>query len=90
MKLPQKGETWKHFKGGVYTILEIGWMAEEELEVCVVYVTAGGTTFMRRLNNFMELVDSGPRFTYCAPGCISERTGGDTAPGADARMPEPG
>lgn len=62
MKLPIKGEKWKHFKGNIYEITDIVMGCDDDLVIRIVY-TDGVTTWSRSLTNFMETVDGKRRFT---------------------------
>jgi len=63
MRLPQIGEKWKHFKGGVYVVKDFVWDATgDDLKLCVVYAQDNGPVFLRTLDNFLAPLEDGPRF----------------------------
>lgn len=60
MKLPQIGESWKHFKGDVYWIVEHSFGAEGELQLRVLYCKrkdGNGPVYSREIMNFIGPVD---------------------------------
>jgi hypothetical protein len=68
---PQRGQIWKHFKGGVYRIVEVGASAgiDGVLEgtIIVAYRRIASRrsekrTWFRTLDNFLEMVGDVPRF----------------------------
>ena len=60
MAVPQVGEKWRHFKGGLYTIVGMTYYCVDEPVTCVVY-EADGVTWCRPLWNFLEMTDTGKR-----------------------------
>ena len=61
---PQPGEVYRHYKGGIYSIVARS-IKEDTLEPLVTYHSnAKGTNWTRTLENFTEVVDAaiGPRF----------------------------
>lgn len=64
---PKTGETWRHYKGGVYEIVAIG-LDEPTLTPVVVYrCTKDGHVWVRTMTAFMETVDENgyiERFQY--------------------------
>ena len=60
---PQPGQRYRHYKGGEYLIVATS-LAEDTLEPLVAYRSVQhGTVWTRTLVNFLELVDSNPRFS---------------------------
>lgn len=64
--VPRVGERWIHFKGTVYSIVDMVKFAEgDELELLIIY-QHGSDRYARRFTNFIEHVEresySGPRF----------------------------
>lgn len=58
MQLPNKGELWKHYKGGVYEIIGVGRI-EYNSELCVVYKkTNDDNIWVRPLSDFFDLVET--------------------------------
>jgi len=61
MRLPQKGEAWRHFKGTIYRIVGFSWDAEpENLRLVVHYqkwTNPNAAVFSRTLWNFLGPVD---------------------------------
>ena len=55
MVLPSPGQTWRHWKGGVYTIVALARM-ESDLSPVVVYGDANNT-WVRCLADFMGVVE---------------------------------
>lgn len=54
---PKTGETWRHYKGGVYEIVVIG-LDEPTLTPVVVYrCTKDGQVWVRTMTAFMGTVD---------------------------------
>jgi hypothetical protein len=64
--LPRQAEVWRHFKGGYYEILCVGW--HTELHTYEVSYRAwppeqGEVTFVNHLTRFMSRMDDGrPRY----------------------------
>jgi hypothetical protein len=57
--LPQPGDIWQHYKGGLYQIITIARF-ELGLEVAVVYRSvADGSTWIRGLNEWID-----PKFCF--------------------------
>ncbi len=59
---------YKHFKGGLYTVLDIGRLSEDHAQEMVIYKSHDtGQTWLRPVKMFLENVDrdgyKGPRFT---------------------------
>jgi hypothetical protein len=66
MKLPEKGQTWVHFKGARYTIVCTARL-EADLTPVVVYMDVGSGIWVRPIDNFLEGVKNAngeiqPRF----------------------------
>jgi hypothetical protein len=62
---PLPGEVYRHYKGGIYSIV-CRSIKEDTLEPLVTYHSnAKGTNWTRTVENFTEMVDAtiGPRFT---------------------------
>lgn len=55
-------QTWRHVKGGVYSIVAVG-IDEARLEPVVVYVGHDGIVWTRDLDVFLGEKDGAPRFT---------------------------
>ena len=62
LDLPQVGETWRHFKGGKYTVTGFTYAAEgDKLELRVLYASGSGLVFSRPLMNFIgPTIQGGP------------------------------
>lgn len=62
MKLPQIGETWQHFKGGLYRIHDFSWGADgDDLVLRIHYVKDKGhegPPYSRTIVNFVGSVDT--------------------------------
>lgn len=58
-EIPKSGETWKHFKGNLYQIIECPVIHTETDERMVCYRAMYGscTAYVRPLNMFMDEVD---------------------------------
>lgn len=74
---PRVGERWKHFKGTVYSIVDIVLFAEgDELEQLIIY-QEGHTRYARTRENFLQVVKresySGPRFVLYESSTYSAR-----------------
>ena len=61
---PNKGETWKHFKGGLYVIIGLGLLVDNSKEgvkgyeiIYVIYENSRGEIFIRNIVEFMSEVD---------------------------------
>jgi hypothetical protein len=52
--LPAPGSRWRHYKGGEYVIVRVGFI-EDDLTPCVVYESTDGheTVWVRPLDDFM-------------------------------------
>lgn len=63
---PIKGELWKHYKGGLYRILEVGTY-ESTMEPVVIYESLkDGSVWVRPTHIFLSTVDENgyvPRFS---------------------------
>lgn len=55
------GSRWQHHKGGEYKAVGVG-LREEDEHPCVIY-SDGSLVWIRTLQNFLERVDEGRRFT---------------------------
>ena len=53
-KLPAKDEVWKHYKGGTYVIVGIGFTTSKVPTAVVVYQGGNGTIWCRPLDEFMS------------------------------------
>ena len=61
-KAPRSDEKYRHYKGGMYTILAVA-LTESSLDPVVVYRSEEkGCVWARPLSDFMSLVDGKPRF----------------------------
>jgi hypothetical protein len=66
-----KGHFYRHYKGNVYEVLEIGLHTETEESVVIYRPKEGGQTWVRPLKMFLESVDTSlgrvPRFVEVSP-----------------------
>lgn len=62
--LPQSGAVYKHFKGGLYQILHIGYSAED-VSLQVIYQCENSKeVWVRPLTEFLDILEDGrQRFT---------------------------
>jgi len=60
---PKHGETWRHYKGGLYIVHCIAIDVDTK-EECVIYTDdKKQTTYTRKLSQWFELIDgTTPRF----------------------------
>jgi len=58
---PQPGEVWKHFKGGVYTIITRALHTETSTDMVVYARKQDNKTYARPLGMFMASVNRGGR-----------------------------
>lgn len=64
-RTPAAGQTWKHFKGGVYEII-CKALREEDLIPVVVYRHVGAVrTWVRPLDNFLGTTMKEGRYSHC-------------------------
>lgn len=63
--MPERGERWKHFKGGVYWIVEVAhWEPDPSQKVVIYCDWETGQVWARFLSVWQEEVAPGvPRFT---------------------------
>ena len=64
--LPQAG-LYRHYKGGLYTLICVGRHSETEEWLVTYRSEAGGDYWVRPLAMWNELVDGVPRFALQAP-----------------------
>lgn len=56
MSTPQVGTCWRHYKGGIYTVIAVG-KVEKDQTPCVVYQSlADGQVWVRPLSEWEEIV----------------------------------
>jgi len=63
------GEKYKHYKGGVYTILDIV-LFEHDADAMVIYQDAvhPDLKWGRKLSEFLEKIEDSPRFEHVNEG----------------------
>jgi hypothetical protein len=68
---PQPGETWTHFKGGKYQIIDLAKdVSRSNRDVPgVIYRSSDGAIYFRRIQNFMSTVDRGNEVVYRFDRC---------------------
>ena|ERR1700722_12656123 len=71
-RMPATGDDWRHYKGGLYTI--VGMARDDEGHAVVVYTDSGWSLvqlapiYTQRLGRFLQEVENGkPRFSYDHP-----------------------
>lgn len=53
---PKDGQTFQHYKGGMYTIVATGFLEDSETP-CVVYRSHNNIAWVRTAKNFLENVE---------------------------------
>lgn len=72
-QLPQEGEAWRHYKGGLYHIIGIGQQEADNSLVVVYKSLKDSKIYTRPVSEFMEAVETGYRFEkeYTAPSDLA-------------------
>jgi hypothetical protein len=75
---PQPGDRYRHFKGGIYTIVCIAKHSGTEQDL-VVYESESSGRWVRPLDDFEEIITrdvpcTDPACAYGAPGHLMEKT----------------
>lgn len=72
-QLPQEGEAWRHYKGGLYQIIGIGQQEADDSPVVVYKSLKDSKIYTRPVNEFMEALEAGYRFKkeYTTPSDLA-------------------
>lgn len=66
--MPEPGDVWKHYKGGLYKILHLANNAAGQPEVVYTSADEESGVFVRPLQEFVQWLDKGedkiPRFKF--------------------------
>lgn len=58
IRIPQPGETYEHYKGGLYTVIAVGRLSEARDQIMVVYRShERGHVWIRPLGMWSEYVE---------------------------------
>ena len=75
IRIPQLGERYLHYKGGVYTIICVGRLSEKRDEIMVVYRSEErGHIWIRPLGMWSDFVEwTAPPLAGCSATCRAQR-----------------
>lgn len=70
-RVPKRGELWRHYKGGVYEVVELAWHSERNDEHLVIYKDGIGQVWARPMQMWFDEIDGVPRLAFT--GMTAER-----------------